>query len=454
MIRSIIVATAALTLAVSGCGADAGPSAGTPAAGSASPSSPVAAPTGPAAGVTEAQPNGEAVAATLTAAGFDAGTAAFAEHAAATLEVPDQHTFVVRQTYPNGAVAATAYHLHAGAAPAEPTMTVDLTDGDLRYTLEYTVDAATLPADLRAQVTAGLPGAAPSDEDRAAVIGALVRAPMEDGPSTISVVADGVISQAQETGVDTMGELTGLDKSLAGTSWEVYKSGKKVADAIKANDLVSTALARIAAARKCAASPTNELTKKAFAEDPAAQKEMLRQLDEAADEIMGSAAVMFVQMATDAGAGLIKAAPWLGFITSPATNYVSETLTGSINERLRAAEQLVPTCTTTTYRVTGGGKGLTVNGTVASMTEPFQVNGAGDGFVVIFSFQPGDDTGKFGLVTYEGGGSGVTMSGSGSYTVAGADPGPYTVTTTTQGCVDGGNCATNTDVLKFTPQTG
>ncbi|MHA6523306.1 hypothetical protein [Tessaracoccus sp. G1721] len=450
MVRSIIVVTAALSLAVSGCGADATPT-GTPAA--ASPSSPVAAPTGPASSVAQPQLNGEAVAATLTAAGFDAGTAAFAQHAAATLEAPDPHTFVVRQTYPTGAVATTAYHLHAGAAPAEPTMTVDLTDGDLRYTLEYTVDAATLPADLRAQVTAGLPGAAPSDEDRAAVLGALLRAPMEEGPSTISVVADGVISQAQETAVDSMGELTRLDKTLAGTSWEAYKSGKKVTDALKTNALVSTALARVAAARKCAANPTNELTKKAFAEDPAAQKELLRQLDEAADEITGSAAVMFVQMATDAGAGLLTTAPWLGFITSPATNYVSETLTGSINERLRAAEQLVPACTKTTYRVTGG-SGVTVNATVESMTAPFEVNGAGDGFRLIFSFQPGDDTGKFGLVTYEGGGSGVTMSGSGSYTVAGADPGPYTLTMTTQGCVDGGTCATNTDKLKFTPQTG
>ena len=170
------------------------------------------------------------------------------------------------------------------------------------------------------------------------------------------------------------------------------------------------------------------------------------------DEVTGNAAVLFVGLFTDAGAGLVKAAPWLGFVTGPATNYMKENLGSVIEGRAVAAEQLVPPCKRTSYRVTGGGR-VTVNGTVASVKVPFTVNGAGDGFRVTFSFTPGDTTGTFGSVTYEGSGSGITMSGSGEYTISGKDPGPYNLKKSTFGCVNEGNCATNTDTWKLTPQT-
>src|SRR5664280_1199374 len=231
------------------------------------------------------------------------------------------------------------------------------------------------------------------------------------------------------------------------------QGGKKVWDALEANGQVADALQRINAARDCAVNPTNPLTRQQYQDNPAARDAVVKQIDDSHDEVTQDAAVLFVQLFTDAGAGLVKAAPWLGFITSPATNYIKENLGSSISGRVRAAQQLVPACRKISYRVTGGGGGVTVNATSGSVKAPFTVNGAGNGFVVTFSMTPGDATGTFGNITYEGSGSGVTMSGTGEYTISGKDPGPYQLQMTVSGCVDGGQCSTNTDTWKLTPQT-
>jgi hypothetical protein len=325
---------------------------------------------------------------------------------------------------------------------------------------------ADLPADLRVQVLAGLPGGAPAQPVRDAALAALGlarpalpiagRAALPEAPpppSTVDVIVDGVISQAQESGIDKTVNTTQLDKTQAGTSWEAYKAGKKVWDALDANASVADALQSINAARDCAVNPTNPLTRQQYQDNPAARDALVKQIDEIHDEVTQDAAVLFVELFTDAGAGLVKAAPWLGFITSPATNYMKETLGSSISGRVRAAQQLVPPCRTISYRVTGGGGGVTVNATIGSVKAPFTVNGAGNGFVVTFSMTPGDATGTFGNITYEGSGSGVTMSGTGEYTISGKDPGPYQLQMTVSGCVDGGQCSTNTDTWTLTPLT-
>lgn len=399
----------------------------------------------------------------VQAAGFDAGTAAFALLTSSTLKVVDGHTFVVRQVFANGATATTAYHLFTGGGgtPGEPPkLSFARADSAFRFTLSYALATAELPADLRGQVLRGAPGSAPEQSARDAAVAAYgvapaggIRVPADEAPSSVDVVVDGVISQGKESAADWAAEYTGLDKTKAGTSWEAFKSGKKVWDALEANGVVADALSRIRAARACAANPTNELTRKEYEQDPAAKKDLLRRLDEMADEVTGNAAVLFVELFTDAGAGLIKAAPWLGFITGPATSYISQNLGAAIEGRVREAEQLVPKCTVTRYRVTGGGQ-VTVNGTIDSITSAFTVNGAGDGFRVTFTFTPGDRTGRHGSVTYEGAGNNFTMSGSGTYTISGDDPGPYTLKHSEYGCVDVGGCRNNSHTWKLTPSTG
>jgi hypothetical protein len=426
---------------------------------------PAATMTGPATSVDVAQREDAAFGDVVVSTGLDSGTAAFMMLAESTTKVIDGHTFVVRQAFPNGATAKAAYHLYTGGGgiPGQPpSVTSTRSANDFRFTLSY----ALALADLRLQVLAGLPGGAPAQPVRDAALAALGlarpalpiagRAALPEAPpppSTVDVMVDGVISQAQESGIDKTVNTTQLDKTQAGTSWEAYKAGKKVWDALDANASVADALQSINAARDCAVNPTNPLTRQQYQDNPAARDALVKQIDEIHDEVTQDAAVLFVELFTDAGAGLVKAAPWLGFITSPATNYMKETLGSSISGRVRAAQQLVPACRKISYRVTGGGGGVTVNATIGSVKAPFTVNGAGNGFVVTFSMTPGDATGTFGNITYEGSGSGVTMSGTGEYTISGKDPGPYQLQMTVSGCVDGGQCSTNTDTWKLTPQT-
>ena len=420
---------------------------------------------GPARSITDPQREDSAFGAVVTSTGLDGGTAAFMMLAGSTLKVVDGHTFVAQQAFPNGATAKAAYHLYTGSemAPGQPpVVTTTRSSNEFRFSLTYAVAAADLPAELLLQVLDGLPGSVPAQPDRDSALAAIgvapawagagPAAPMDGGPSTVGVLVDGVISQAVESGIDKAVDTTNIDKTQAGTSWEAFKSGKKVWDALEANGEVADALTRIKAARDCAQDPTNPLTRKDYAEHPGAKGEVLKQLDGMSDEVTGDAAVLFVEMFTDSAAGLVKSAPWLGFITGPATNFVKANLSPVIEGRAQAAEQLVPKCRKVSYRVTGGGR-LTVNATIGSVRAPFTVNGAGDGFRVTFSFTPGDATGTFGSVTYEGSGSGITMSGTGEYTITGKDPGPYKLRMTVHGCVNVGKCDTTTDIWKLTPQT-
>lgn len=373
---------------------------------------------GPATSISTPQGEDAAFATQVTQAGFDSGTAAFAQLTTSTLQVDDGHTYVVRQDFANSATATSAYHLYRGSGtPLTSSLTFSKTDTGLRYSFSYSIAATDLPADLRAQVLAGLPGQAPSQEKRDAAVAAFglpeggTRLPAEDPPSTIDVILDGVISQAKETGIDEALETAKLDKTHAGTSWEAFKAGKKVWDAIEANQLIADALARINAARECAANPTNELTIKNYQQNPGAKQELLDKLDQIHDEVTINATVVFLGLFTDTAAGLVKAAPWLGFITSPAINYVKETLSSVINDQVRAAEQLVTTCEVMSYRATGGGGDWAATGTICDIAKPFTLSGSG----LTVKATPGGASG--GRYQLGGNAGGASWSGSGSYTV-------------------------------------
>lgn len=373
---------------------------------------------GPAQSISTPQAEDDTFATQVKQAGFDSGTAAFAQLTTSTLQVDDGHTYVVRQDFANSATATSAYHLYRGnGRPATNSLTFSKTDTGLRYSFSYSIPTTDLPDNLRAQVLSGLPSQAPSQEERDTAVAAFGlpegsgRLPAQDPPSTIDVIVDGVISQAKETGIDQALETAKLDKTHAGTSWEAFKAGKKVWDAIDANQLIADALARINAARECAANPTNELTIKNYEQNPGAKQELLDQLDELHDQVTINAAVVFVGLFTDTAAGLVKAAPWLGFITSPAINYVKETLSSVINDQVRAAEQLVPKCEVMSYRATGGGGDWAASGTICDIAKPFTLSGTG----LTVKATPGGATG--GRYQLGGNAGGASWSGSGSYTV-------------------------------------
>ncbi len=379
---------------------------------------------GPAKSVTSPVKEDAAFASSVQAAGFDSGTAAFAQLTTSTVQVNNGHTFVVRQAFANSATATSAYHLFTGGGgtPGQaPKLTFTKTDTSLRFSLTYAINAADLPADLRAQVTAGLPNQAPSQADRDGAVAAFVRPmnggrlPADGAPSTIDVILDGVISQTKEFGIDEALETAELDKTHAGTSWEAFKAGKKVWDAIEANELIADALTRINAARDCAANPTNELVLKQYRENPNAKKELLDKLDDLHDEVTVNALAVFAGLFTDTAGGVLKAAPWLGFITGPAVNYIKETLSTVINDRVLAAEQLVPKCEVFAFEATSVGSEWSAKGKICDITKPFSLSGSMAGSNLTAEMTPTGATA--GKAILSGNMGGTKWSSKGTYTV-------------------------------------
>ncbi|WP_148612956.1 hypothetical protein [Nocardioides rubriscoriae] len=362
--------------------------------------------------------------ASVRSAGFDAATAYVAATTLSSLEVADAHTFVVTHAFPNGATADLTYRLSAGSGKVQPDDGVTLTaqqDGD-RYLLSmaYAIDAATLPEDIRARVTDtdGATAAPLEGEGDSEVVVQPVAYAAGGSPSTVDVVVSGVVSQAQESYIDTWADRA--DSKVATGSWEAWKAGNKVWDAVNANDMIAQALAKLDALSTCAENPTNPLTRSQYANDPSAKKKVTDQLTDLKQEIKENAAALFLQLLVDTGSSLAGSAKWLGFIVSPATAYVKETLSSSITERVREAEALVPKCNKQSYAISGSipsvPSGISVRGTACSLEKRFNVQTTGD-LVGSFSFRPNRETG--GTYAFKGtvGNAPISATGSGAYTI-------------------------------------
>ena len=103
---------------------------------------------------------------------------------------------------------------------------------------------------------------------------------------------------------------------------------------------------------------------------------------------------------------------------------------------------------TTGVYTASGGSPVVFSGTVTDLTKAFTLHGEGPGFTVTFSFTPSSAT--KGAVSYTGSGDGVTLKGAGTYTIAGKDPDPLTLTYNTNGCATPGGCRANTNAITLT----
>jgi hypothetical protein len=356
---------------------------------------------GPATSVTATTASPELIK-VFRSAGFDAGTAYVASRTISSVVVQDGHTIVVTHHLPNGAKAEITYHLYAGGAAtpsAAPTATATLGTDTYQFQVRYAIAAATLPAALLAQIDAGLPTTAPASFAGSATGMHVQLAALrtDNPPSTIDVVVSGVISQTQESTVDGFVALAGNDTASA--SWDVWKSGGKVWDAIGANDLITTATAKLDALKKCAENPTSKVAQNQYANDPAAKDKATATIDEVRSDIQQSAVALFGGLLLDSASSLVKAAPWLGFVITPGLASAQANLTAMINERMRAAEAAVTPCHYG-YTAQGSAGQVPIYGTVADIDKTFTLQVT----------PPGGHS----EVTLVGGSAGGSITGTGS----------------------------------------
>lgn len=380
---------------------------------------------------------------TIAALGLDEATAEFLARTRSTVEVIDPHAFVVRHAFLDGSDGEESFSLTAGSgmSPGDPPELTYEVDGDeLRYQLRYALDPAGLPPDLRAQLLEDLPsetdftattvlmstigagvGGQGLGTSRLATSGSAGVAYTAQAPDTIQIVVDGVIKQGQSKALDKFvkfGESQGWTKTAK--SYKAFKAGKKVWEAVEANELISSALVKVRALRECAGEPTNPPTQQQYRDDPGEQQRVLDELDETERDIRESTVVMFTSMLTNTGSSLVKAAPWLGFITGPANDYVKANLKAHIEERVRAAEQRVVPCHLS-FTIKGSAPskpgGITLSGKTCALDKPFTVRTQGD-LVGVLELTPHSPTG--GRWSYAGSESqaGFGVKGSGDYTVA------------------------------------
>ena len=145
-----------------------------------------------------------------------------------------------------------------------------------------------------------------------------------------------------------------------------------------------------------------------------------------------------------------KKVPADATFTYTAPDEVDKTGTVSLEARSKrgVAKASIDFDTKRASYTASGGSEVTYSGTIADLAAPFTLNGVGQGFTVVYSYTPTSPTA--GAFSYAGSGSGVTMQGSGTYVITGADPDPLTLTGTASGCVDVGGCRTTTDVITLT----
>ena len=293
---------------------------------------------------------GADTAAALAEVGFDGATAASAAEAVAIVDVVSPHEYVVEALFPGGEFLQVRYRLFSAPTSVldqPPLVTGDeVSDEVFAFRAEFAIDPATLPEDLRASVLADLPPAQPAAATGGYVVRpAAVRA--EDG-GAVGMIVDGLQSQGLEFVIDQAADAW---KSFAGAAatpstvgWEVYKSANKVGDAVGVSDAFNAAMAKLASLEQCAKEPQGEFDVKEYARNPGRKQENLDAIEKVRLETKADAAVGFIGVIGDTAGGLAAEAPWLGFITGPASNYIRGTMQELIDSRIAVLEAQLPTC--------------------------------------------------------------------------------------------------------------
>lgn len=425
--------------------------------------------TGPIAALTTPVAAGPDVAARAVAAGFDEATAELLALTESTVEVVDVHTFVVRHVFPTGATADVTYQLVAGTGmnPSDPPgVTGEFVDDEFRFAMSYAISAADLPADLRAQVGDALPAqpsgfrsnVTPSGLRRSTATpidaGALRPVSGGESPDVVGVVVTAEISQGvEEVGGKFVEHLEGKGYTKAGTSWEAFKAGKKIMEALDANETLAKAIQELATIRKCAENPTNPLTQKQYRDDPQERQKALDRLAAAEIDIKVNAAVIFTTMLADTAGGLAKAVPWLGFITAPANSYVQETLTSAVKFRLDEARKGVVPCTPTTYLVDSMWGEFALSGTICDVGRPFRLDAISSAGSLIMNFTWTGETA--GSIEFAGNVEEADITGTGSFVVGlDGESGTLSIETNGTGTMEGFAVPSFVDSSTFPIQAG
>lgn len=239
-----------------------------------------------------------------------------------------------------------------GGSPGLVSATSSTTADRIEVHLEYLVSADGMSAEVRQS----LEGIAFAPRLMAAVGHA--------GPdltaevSVFQVGVDWSLSKAESTLRDTAirAVLEAVAPGKGGELMALVKAGFTAQKGIKLNDKLTAQLAELDKLAECAMNPTNPLTKKQYAEDPGARDRILKQIQDARNELVANTIVMQLGVLNGFAAGFVLP-KWVGYVTGPAMAWSKATLEDLNVQRIAEIKRAVTKCECEGGLSAGGGGG-------------------------------------------------------------------------------------------------
>ncbi len=249
----------------------------------------------------------------LVAQGFDEASAIFVALTTVDVRASGSGHAQITEWFPTGnnaVIDVTVTPTESGDPSAPMKMTSDDTNGDFAFTLEYFVSNDAIPADVQA-----------------AHFGA--SRPVRSDSSGVQVVVKALIKKLATDGVsEFLKYLDSKDVPSDGEFAGALKLMKALVTAIATSVNFKALMSQIDELEDCAKNPTNELTKKAYKENPAELDRLLEQIESTRSEIRENTAVAFFAQMLSTGSGItaLKAVPWVGYVVSAGTAWSKDTL--------------------------------------------------------------------------------------------------------------------------------
>ena len=246
-------------------------------------------------------------------------------------------------TFPTGNQAVINIRVvpTSGTTPNKLKIKTGSSGANFKFSLKYFVPFDKIPVESRPTIALG----DPATGHVALVAYSAVPADVVDARG-VNVVVGGVVDQLRGDKVDHF--VTYLGDKLNNAKLDKLngklKAGLVVKDVIDMGAELDGYLTEINRLEKCAKNPTDPLTKKAYQNDPEERARILNQIESVRAELKGNAAAGVIGTINSAGAGLIKSAPWLGYIIGPGTAWALDNFKQVAQDRLNELRKGITSC--------------------------------------------------------------------------------------------------------------
>ena len=226
-----------------------------------------------------------------------------------------------------------------GTDPKAIKLKTGSSGGNFTFTLEYFVPYTDIPAAAQPVALREMPGGQ--------VMFVAQHASAEaGGTSGVNVIVNGTVDQFKGDAVDKFVEFIGEHTKNANPEKlnGKLKTALVVKDVLDMGAALDKLLTEIDRLEKCAKDPVNPLTQKAYKDKPGEKQRILDLIAGVRAELKGNAVAGVIGTINQAGAGLIKSAPWLGYIVGPGTAWALDNFQQVAQDRMNELRKGISSC--------------------------------------------------------------------------------------------------------------